>query len=152
MRTGSGHLFCAIALLASIAVAGCKRIECGPYEKYLNNGQMRDSVLTWSDNNVLGKDVSSLQLGGGRLVGPGRRSIRVDGSLAPLPEGLAGKEVRLLGADERGVAAIFIGEHSFRGLVVTRDKVSDFAGFVRVPPQFLESSNDRTALLCYQED
>jgi len=135
----------------TIAIGGCKKIECGSYHEYVENDKLAATLLSWADSEVMNRSYAENELRGGSLVGPGRRAIRLAAARIDLPEGLANSEIRVLNQDARGPTAIFIGKRRFQGLIITRDSMPGSLKAIGLTPELLDSINGRLAVMCYQE-
>lgn len=136
-----------LIISAAFFLTSCKQVECGKYYKYVDDMKSRQEILSWADSNIFSLH-NPPPLGSGRLVGPGRRAIK---GLDAAPGDLAGDEVRLLGLDAHGISGVFIGRHSFRGILIAREENSQYLEAAGVDGSLLEKTSERVAVMCYQE-
>lgn len=118
-------------MISMIALVGMSTVfatplerECAFYEAIVASRANVEKLETWADSVVFSRSFRVEEVGTGRLVGPGRRAIRV-GVIKDIPDvdlTYIGSdyEIRLIGSPDEP-QGVFLGERSFSGVIVARE-------------------------------
>lgn len=153
---------CAAGLALVLSASGCRQLECGQYEAFVDDTPQHRELLQWADATIFATPLAARDLVPSFLAGPGSYRIR---SLAEkplqLPPALANfrhwlgggpPEVQLMGEDKTLPAAIFIGKKSYRGVVVARADIGAAVGADKPGgKENIWKMRDRVAIICYRE-
>lgn len=141
-------------------LSGCASVECDQYRHLLSDDSARKEVVGWANENFFENEILSSDIIPGGLVGPGKWRVRPDGRLSSLPKSLNSiigsiadlpLDVRLLGSDHLHPDAIFIGRKSFRGLLISKSGMQSTLKELEFSDRDIIASENRLAILCYQE-
>lgn len=142
-----------------VLLSGCAGAECDRYAEVVASASEVHEIQAWSDSKIFSVRVRQDGLVSGGLVGPGKWRARAS-VVATLPTALFERhllaggptlQVRLLGDDPSVPDAIFIGRKSFLGLIVARGQLSEAVKRLGISPQYISATNDRVAVLCFQD-
>jgi hypothetical protein len=136
-------------LALSILVCGCSKSGCGQYRSYIENEALRDSVVSWADQEVFSREFDEDDFNYAGLVGPGRSGAIVPERVGiTVHEHLAMYEIRPIGPNYRMPEAIFIGHASFRGLIVVRESIEHSLSLTYIDPKSMTRRSGRIGHIC----
>ncbi|MBL8297790.1 MAG: hypothetical protein JNN30_05510 [Rhodanobacteraceae bacterium] len=138
--------FVIVALL--VLLAGCESIECGRYREFIEEKDRYDALIDWADKTIFSRSIREEDVRDLGLVGPGRKRLRGKGAINYQPPSLPAVEIRLIGKDLYNPDAVFLGEASFKGLIVARGDVADAISYSSILPDEVLLKKARVALVC----
>lgn len=147
-------------LLFAALLSGCASVECGWQSKFVDNDSSHDAILQWADSEIFSRKFSSEQVFGGRMAGPGNTALRIhkigiqlpSEQLTPtIPVDILNFEVRLIGSNLSDPLGVFIGQSSYRGIIIARNNLADTATAGRLSIKALSGQRGRVALVCVTE-
>lgn len=141
--------------LSIFLLQGCKQVECGKYNKFVDDSKSSEELLLWADGNIFDRDFSDSDLRVGQIVGPGGRfkSISLDRSgRRPPPGFLKDYEIKIVGPNQYHPNIIFIGRSGYKGVVVSRNEMDESVVGTEIISDLLWKRRGRIAVICYQED
>lgn len=131
-----------------VLLAGCESIECGRYREFVEEKKRYDELIDWADKTVFSRTIGEKDVRDLGLVGPGRKRLVAKGAIDYQPPSLPAVEIRLIGKDPYNPDAVFLGEASFKGLIVARGDVSGVISYSSILPDEVLLKKARVALVC----
>lgn len=144
---------CCLMFFVGWLLTGCKYIECGEYNRYVDDKEANEQLLRWADANVFNREFTDADLRVGSIVGPGGRfkSISIERSDLHVPKWFEDHELKVLGPDQYKPNVIFVGKRRYQGLIIARRTLEDSIAGTEVILDLLEKRTERVAVICYQE-
>lgn len=151
-----------VLMLAGVALSGCSRTECDSYRELVEDSERHAKIVAWADSAIFSREFQREELFSGRMAGPGNVAVRMDAAGLPkpdsealstnIPQSVLSVEVRLIGSDRSNPVGIFIGQSSYRGVIIGRSSLDDVLVPARVEPHAVEARRGRVGLVCVGSD
>lgn len=134
---------------ALLMLSACSNMACHRYSRVLQDADAKAELLDWGKSNIFGAAFNYDELTEGGLVGPGLASLRRStiGDRVAV-DSLSDDEIRLLGEDPLRPIGYFIGNASYRGIIVVEDNLDDVLVAERILPEEVKVRSEGMASIC----
>ena len=134
-----------------ISASGCRRIECGQYQRLLEDNAKREQLLNWADREIFSRNFSEYDFRVSGMMGPNRYggNFSIDRANISMPSWLAGYNIRAVGPNKLHPDVLLIGKRRYQGVVVTRGSLDDSLKGTTITLASLDDWEGRLGVMCY---
>lgn len=132
-----------------LMLVACSDKACDRYNRLVGNPDIESQLIQWGENEIFGAVFDYGELTEGGFVGPGHAALGREsvGSWIEVAA-FAEDEVRLLGNNPLEPIGYFIGNASYRGIVVADRNLDELLVLEKILPTDIKARSERVAAIC----